>query len=685
MRCVPTTQHQEKGGLQGHKSGRLLSRRSHDFDMLRGISFTIIIITIFGFLGCNDDTDSDNYSDKFRIVSAQIDSINLVENELIEGIPVDGIISISFSKDLDPEVLKSAVSIKQGTDDLDFSLKQISGSGFEITPVQKFRANFTYYLEISEELSSLDESAFSGAIYRFKTQKQSFQLVSASYGERQGVGEDRITDVPLNLSLTLSFSLEVDLQSLSSAISIGKGYPLKISKVSENAVLVVTESNLPPVTRFVLSISDNLMGANGEEFSGYAQEFYTQFDQTPKFPVISDEELLTKVQQQTFRYFWDFAHPNSGLARERNSSGDIVTIGGSGFGVMAILVGIERGFIGRPDGIQRLTKIVDFLGEADRFHGVWPHWVNGNTGAVVPFSTKDNGGDLVETAFMIQGLLAVRAYLDENDPGEKALIDKITTLWEEVEWSWYARGGNVLYWHWSPEYNWEMNHPIRGYNEALIVYVLAAASPTYPVTKEVYEEGWAQNGGIVNGSSFYDIDLPVGYDYGGPLFFAHYSFMGLDPRNLSDQYADYWVQNVNHSLINQAYCVANPKKYVGYSEDCWGLTASDNHQGYSAHSPTNDLGVITPTAALSSFPYTPEASMRALKFFYYIMGDKLWGEYGFYDAFNVTENWTANSYLAIDQGPIVVMIENHRSGLLWDIFMTDPDVKKGLNTLNFNY
>jgi hypothetical protein len=406
---------------------------------------------------------------------------------------------------------------------------------------------------------------------------------------------------------------------------------------------------------------------------------------SPKFPVISDEDLLTLVQQQTFRFFWDFGHPVSGLARERNTSGETVTIGGSGFGIMTIPVGIERGFITRSEGMGRLQKILDFLKNADRFHGAWPHWMNGTTGKVIPFSTKDDGGDLVETAFMIQGLLAIRQYLDPNIPTESSMIDQINVLWEGVEWDWYTRGKNVLYWHWSPNYNWDMNMLIRGYNEALIVYILAASSLDHSINATVYQAGWANNGGIINGQSYYGYTLPVGYDYGGPLFFAHYSFLGLDPRNLSDAYADYWTQNVNHSLINQAYCIDNPRGYIAYSDSCWGLTASDNHDGYSAHSPTNDLGVITPTAALSSMPYSPDQSMKALKFFYYTLGDRLWGEYGFYDAFNPTEGWWADSYIAIDQGPMVVMIENYRSQLLWDLFMSSPEIQLGLDKLGFSY
>jgi hypothetical protein len=374
------------------------------------------------------------------------------------------------------------------------------------------------------------------------------------------------------------------------------------------------------------------------------------------------------------------------MARERNTSGDLVTSGGSGFGLMAIVVGIERGFITRAEGLERLDKILDFLETSDRFHGAWSHWINGNTGDVIPFSANDNGGDLVETSFLVQGLLAFRQYLEGGVAAEKLLIDRINVLWESVEWDWYTKGGEkVLYWHWSPDKEWTMNHQVRGHNETLITYILAASSPTHSINADVYHLGYARSGNIKNGNSYYGIPLPLGESYGGPLFFTHYSFLGMDPRNLEDQYANYWTQNVNHSKINHAYAEDNPKNFVGYSVEAWGLTASDNHEGYSAHSPTNDLGVISPTAALSSFPYTPAESMKALKYFYYTLGDRLWGTYGFYDAYNLTEGWIANSYLAIDQGPIIIMIENYRTGLLWDLFMSAPEIQAGLTKLEFQY
>lgn len=414
---------------------------------------------------------------------------------------------------------------------------------------------------------------------------------------------------------------------------------------------------------------------------------------------ISEDSLLNLVQYQTFQYFWDGAEPNSGLARERihldneypQNDQHVVTTGGSGFGLMAILVGIERGFITRAEALQRYEKIVGFLEKAERFHGAYPHWINGNNGKVKPFSKKDNGGDLVETAFLMQGLLTVRQYFEEGNSAEKALAKRITDIWEAVEWDWYTKGGeDVLYWHWSPNYGWDMNFPVGGYNECLIMYVLAASSPTHPISAEAYHKGWARNGDIANDTTFYDLPTILDhYEHGdnpvGPLFWAHYSYLGLSPKGLMDKYGNYWDLNRNHALIQYRYAVDNPKNYEGYGENVWGLTSSYSVKGYAGHNPSGDLGVISPTAALSSFPYTPEESMQFLEFVYQPSRDSLVGKYGPFDAFSFEADWYLPRYLAIDQGPIPVMIENHRSGLLWNLFAEVPEVKEGLKKLGFHY
>ena len=404
---------------------------------------------------------------------------------------------------------------------------------------------------------------------------------------------------------------------------------------------------------------------------------------------LSDTALLELVQQQTFRYFWNFAHPVSGLARERSNvaydyGDEVVTTGGSGFGIMAIIVATDRKWITRDSAAKHLLKTVKFLAKADSYHGVFPHWLNGATGKTIPFGRKDDGADLVETSFLFEGLLCARQYFNGTDDKENELRNRITWLWNEVEWNWHTRGGlDLLYWHWSPNNGWSMNFELRGYNETLITYILAASSPNFSIPAKVYHNCWAQSNHFINNKEFYGVKLPLGFDYGGPLFFEHYTFMGLNPHGLKDNYADYWQQVYNHTLINYKHCVLNPKQYKGYGENCWGLTASDTYDGYNAHSPDNDWGTITPTAALSSFPYTPEYSMKALKHFYYDLGDKIWSEYGFTDAFNETKNWYAKSHLAIDQGPIVVMIENYRTGLLWKLFMGIPDIQNGLHKLGF--
>lgn len=413
------------------------------------------------------------------------------------------------------------------------------------------------------------------------------------------------------------------------------------------------------------------------------------FDPTNRPKDLSDSELLDLVQRQTFRYFWDFAHPVSGLARERSNENfgygnETVTIGGTGFGIMSVIVAVERGWITRDTAAKFMRKMINFLVKANSYHGVYPHWMDGATGKTIPFSRKDDGADLVETSYLFQGLLCARQYFNQDNPAENEFRGKLNWLWTGIEWNWFTQGGQeVLYWHWSPNNGWAMNFPVRGFNECLIMYILAASDEHYPVPASVYHRGWAESNFFKNGKEFYGIKLPLGFDYGGPLFFSQYSFLGLDPRGLKDRYADYWEQNRNHTLINREHCIRNPKKFKGYSENCWGLTASDTYNGYDAHSPTNDNGTITPTAALSAFPYTPEYSMKALKHFYYDLGDKLWSEYGFVDAFNETQNWVAQSHLAIDQGPIVAMIENYRSGLLWKLFMSCPEIQRGLKKLGF--
>lgn len=404
---------------------------------------------------------------------------------------------------------------------------------------------------------------------------------------------------------------------------------------------------------------------------------------------MSDDDLLDLVQRRTFDYFWDYAHPTSGMARDRGSEHDtgenvLIALGASGGAVMAIITGIERGWIERAEGLERLARMLAFLESADCYRGAFPHYLNGATGEEVSFWEGNAGGDIVETAFLMTGLLCARQYFAGADAEEVSLRRRIDRLWHRIEWSWFTDGDDVLIWHWGYKCGWATHHRIEGWDECLIAYVLGAASPTFPTGPAPYQKGWTSGRSFRNGRQFYGETLPLGPDYGGPLFWSHLSFMGLDPRGLRDAHADYWTQVVQHTRINYEHCVHNPNGFAGYGPNCWGLTASDGNEGYAPHAPNVDRGVIAPAAALGSLPYTPELSLPALRHFYFEMGDRLWRKYGFVDAFNVGADWYSDQHLAIDQAPILVMIENYRTGLFWRLFMSCPEIRQGLDVLGFD-
>ncbi len=498
-------------------------------------------------------------------------------------------------------------------------------------------------------------------------------------------------NAPIQPTITITFNAPLNPTTVPTSISCSpaSGGIITLNHTLSRGDSVLTiqpTSPLSYLTRYVFQLSTDIKSSAGGSLSiPESFAFTTRIDSTRKFPIITDDSLLTLTQQQTFKYFWDFAHPVSGMIRERNTSGDLVTTGGTGFGVMAIVTGIHRGFITRAQGLARMQTMVGFLkNTAQKFKGAFPHWLNGISGVVIPFSAKDNGADLVETSLLMQGLLTARQYFSGSDPAETQLRTDINQIWNNIEWSWFRKNNEqLLYWHWSPNFGWDINLPIRGWNECLITYVLAASSTTHGIPASVYQQGWKNSTTYTNGNTYYGFALPLGAARGGPLFYAHYSFLGINPTGLQEGGIDFWTQNLRHSLINEAHCRTNPNGWFGYSENCWGLTASDIPGGYSASSPTNDLGVIAPTAAISSMPYTPTESKRALRFFYDVLGDKLWKQYGFIDAFSLHQPWFADSFLAIDQGPIIVMIENHRSGLLWNLFTSCPEVKSGMRNLGF--
>ncbi|WP_158856944.1 glucoamylase family protein [Lunatibacter salilacus] len=648
----------------------------------------LFFLGIVFFNSCTQDEDELGTFRLERIVIGEIE-LDLSASENLE-IPVDRPITLYFSDALDPQSVEQGLGLLVDNQPVPYTFSLFSGNqNLTLYPTGALLKQTMYLIRLTDQLKATYGASSGSQDIWFQTIADELRLTSLEFEDANVTRTSRIVDVPLNFTLKLNFSTPIDRESILHAVNLVgfESLPLTYKFEGDDKIVLVENSQpLDDFKKYTIIISNELVGAQDESFAGYEETIFTQLSTDPKYPVISDEDLLTKVQEHTFRYFYDFAQQPSGMIRERNTSGSLVTTGGSGFGVMSLLVGISRGFISREQGVERIDKMVDFLIQADRFHGVWPHWLNGQSGSVIPFSANDDGADLVETALLMQGLLTARAFLDERNSQEGKLQLKITQLWEEVEWDWFTRNGeDRLYWHWSPNSEWAMNLPISGYNEALITYLLAASSPTHAIDKRVYHTGWAGYGAMLNGKAFYGISLPLGEDLGGPLFFSHYTFLGVDPRKLQDQYANYWEQGISQTLINRAYCIDNPRGFAGYSEGIWGLTASDNQHGYNAHSPRNDLGVITPTASIGSMPYAPDESLAALKTFYYQLGDRLWGEFGFYDAFNPTEDWYADSYLAIDQGPIILMIENYRTGLLWDLMMQDSDLKVGLEMLGFSY
>ena len=652
---------------------------------MRNHSFIVFIMFVMlpALSGCKKEKDEPKGT--LQLSSIRAGGINLNTSGPTSGIDPETEFRLSFSAPLRVSSVAENVRIFKGNDLVEVDqFFAVENREVVLRPRAALSNGTTYELRIGNKLRGEAGEGFPGLTLSFSTIPAELRLLSININGR----DFRPPQVPGNIAyqgtqITATFS-EALPTNPEQHFLLTPGASASYVLSEDKKTLTINLAELDYYRRYLMVISSSLQSASGAPFTGFSNQFVTGLNPNHKLPPLSDEALLDLVQQRTFRYFWDYAHPVSGLARERMGSGETVTTGGSGFGLMGIIAGVHRGFITREQAVNHFNKVTYFLSTADRFHGVWPHWLNGSTGRVQAFSQFDNGADLVETSFLAAGLITVRQWLDPEVPIEQVIIQRINQMLNTIEWDWFTRGGqNVLYWHWSPNHGWAMNMQIKGYNEALITYFLAAASETFPVAAQVYHQGWASNGNIVNNKLFYDINLPVGFDYGGPLFFAHYSFLGLDPRNLSDQYANYWTQNVNHTLINREHSVRNPHNYIGYSADCWGLTASDDPSGYRVHEPTHDNGTISPTAALSSIPFTPEYSMQAMKHFYYVLGDKLFGEYGFKDAFNPTQGWFADSYLAIDQGPILVMIENYRSGLLWNLFMSAPEVQLAKNKLGF--
>lgn len=392
------------------------------------------------------------------------------------------------------------------------------------------------------------------------------------------------------------------------------------------------------------------------------------------------QPVLNNIQQQAFNFFYAGAEPTTGMILEGSDRGNTVTIGGTGFGVMALIVGSERAWITRSQAAERTLKIVNFVTNCERFQGAWAHWYN-TDGSSAPFGDNQiKTADIVESAHLVHGLIAAKEYYTGTNATEKEISEKINNIIKSINWNFFTNNNNELYWLWQSEKN-EYNLPIQGWNEGWMAYILALAAPSpNNISTNTYKQGWQRNGAYYSGTRSHNgYQLPLGPDKGGSLFMSQYSMLGLNPKQMADNQVNYWTQNVNHTMINRHYCVYEASSTYGYNEKIWGLTAcygAGTKSEYSARSPQNDDGVIAPTAALSAFPYTPFYSTQVLLYLNNV--SYLKNQYGFGDSFIPSEGKAEKRVLAIDQGPIVVMIENYRTNLIWNLVMKNTTIQKGL-------
>ncbi len=388
---------------------------------------------------------------------------------------------------------------------------------------------------------------------------------------------------------------------------------------------------------------------------------------------------MDEQQRKIIDYFYTGAHPTTGMAFNHNTVKSILTTGATGFGVMAIIAGVERGWIDRAVAAGHIVKIVRFLKTVKRYEGAWSHWYSPD-GRTVRFGNQVDAGEIVETAFLLGGLLTACEYFDRDNEAEKEIRETTTFFGETVNWRHYVHDGK-FYWIWHADKN-EYELPIVGWNECLLVYILAMAAPEpHNVPPSVYRSCWQGYRFAHPGRKTYGYPLPLGTNqYGSCLFLSQYSFLGLDPRRMRDEFACYWTQNLGHTMINRHYCVHEAPSEYKYSELDWGLTACggcSGRPGYKARAPFDDDGVLAPTAAISAFPYTPFYSTQVLlnlkKNF-----PELDGEFGFGISYCPKDHQVNKEYLAIEQAPMAIMMENYRSGLLWNLLMKNENVRKGL-------
>lgn len=401
----------------------------------------------------------------------------------------------------------------------------------------------------------------------------------------------------------------------------------------------------------------------------------------------SDDEFLDYVQQTSFDYFWYLANPTNGMVADRSTPTSPCSIAAVGFGLTCIGIGIDHGWISRTQGVARvLTTLNTFLNGPQGtnasgtigYKGWFYHFLDMNTALRSPASELSS----IDTALLLAGILHAKQYFDGTNTDEISIRTKADAIFNRVDWNWMAQGTNVISMGWFPSGSFIANNWI-GYNEGMILYILGLGAATNPLPASAWSRwtsgyAWATN----YGQAF--VTFP-------PLFGHQYSHCWIDFRHNADAYMNsknstYFQNSRRATLAQRSYCIANPLNRVGYSSNVWGLTACDGPSGYGTHGAPpaeNDDGTIAPTAAGGSMAFAPEYALPALRHFYTQFRFRIWTAYGFRDAFNLGAQWYASDTLGIDQGPIVVMIENYRTQRVWRRFMQNEEVQRGLQRAGF--
>lgn len=439
----------------------------------------------------------------------------------------------------------------------------------------------------------------------------------------------------------------------------------------------------------------------------------------PTGPIVFvDDPFLDTLQVQTFAYFWDLANPVNGLVPDRAPTPSFASVAAVGFGLTAYPIGVERGYIARGEARQRVFTTLRFLWEAPQgpepagtigYRGFYYHFLDMGSGA----RFEQTELSTIDTALLLAGILVCREYFDGADPDETAIRELADSIYGRVDWGWAQRDPPGVSMAWRPESGFS-SHDWRGYNEAMILYVLALGSPTHPIEPAAWDF-WVSS---YQWGEFYGQEH-VGFE---PLFGHQYSHVWIDFRGIQDGYMrgrglDYFENSRRATYAQRAYAEDNPAGWRGYGGDIWGLTACDGpldgtieiggvqRQFFSyrargaSFTRVEDDGTIAPTAVGGSVPFAPEITIPALKAMRVRYGEYLFGEYGFLDAFNPTlttqvslkhgrvvpdVGWFDTDYLGIDQGPILIMMENYRSELIWELMKKNASIVRGLRRAGFS-